>query len=235
MATDMNEIEKIKYHIKLLSEAINPSDHPIASLIISNDWTRADLDVAHDIFEQYDKQLELGNSINWQNFEHAFSDRFGINYQGLKSIVLAFFRNGQWTDVCKAYALRNQCIEFSEIIGDPRNRYGRALEERVDAILRDNKIVYSRDLSIEGDNPKEVDFVVQFPRAKVAIEVKRQLNKRGLEDLETLARKIRIDGIADELWLVLEHTSINDMSMLSTNGHIKIFSIEDLESKLPLS
>ena len=192
----MNEIEKIKYHIQLLSEALNPSDQPIASLVISNDWIRADLDAAHDIFEQYDKALELDNSINWHNFEHAFLDRFGITYQGLKSIVLAFFRNGQWTDVCKAYALKNQCIEFSEIIGDQRDRYGRALEERVAAIFRENKLVYSRDVRIEGGMAKEVDFLVQFPREKVVIEVKRQLNKRGVERLEALAQEIRINGIA---------------------------------------
>jgi hypothetical protein len=230
----MNEIEKIKYHIELLSEALDPSDHPIASLIISNDWIRADLDAAHDIFERYDKQLEMDNSINWHNFEKAFLDRFGINYQGLKSIVLAFFRNGQWTDVCTEYALKNQCIEFSEIIGDQRNRHGSILEERVAAIFRDNKLVYSRDFRIEGLMPKKVDFLVQFPRAKVAIEVKRQLNKRGVESLETLAQQIRITGVADELWLVLEHTSVNDMAMLSKIEQIKIFSIEDLRNKLRL-
>ena len=36
-------------------------------------------------------------------FEQDFNDELGVSYQGLKSIVRAFYRNGQWTTVCEAY------------------------------------------------------------------------------------------------------------------------------------
>ncbi len=36
-------------------------------------------------------------------FEKDFDDELGVSYQGLKSIISAFYRNGQWTNVCEAY------------------------------------------------------------------------------------------------------------------------------------
>lgn len=41
--------------------------------------------------------------MNSGSFEHGFQESLGVNYQGLKSIVLAFYRNSQWTNVCEAY------------------------------------------------------------------------------------------------------------------------------------
>lgn len=35
-------------------------------------------------------------------FERKFSS-LAINYQTLKSVILAFYRNGQWTKICEAY------------------------------------------------------------------------------------------------------------------------------------
>lgn len=97
-------LEKLEFYIKLLSEELNPNESPIASLVIGHDWTEADLDKAHDIFEKYDKLLVDENKINWHAFEKEFKDQLGISYQGLKSIVLAFYRNGQWESVCQSYA-----------------------------------------------------------------------------------------------------------------------------------
>jgi len=228
----MDEIDKIKYHIQLLSEALDPRDHPTASLVISNDWTRSDLDAAHDIFERYDAKLEKDNAVNWHEFEHDFQDRFGIGYQGLKSIVLAFFRNGQWTTVGTAYAINNPCIEFSELVGDQHHRYGRALEDRVAAILMDKHIAYSRNVKVADGKREMVDFLVHFPRVKVAIEVKRQLTERGIVNLDAITREIHASGIADEIWLVLEQTSASDMTALSTIESIELLTLEDLEKKL---
>ena len=95
--------EKLRYQVSLLGEAIDHESHPVESLVISMDWSRSDLNKAHDIFEKWEKQLEQGKVMSSAEFEADFNDELGISYQGVKSIILAFYRNGQWTDVCEAY------------------------------------------------------------------------------------------------------------------------------------
>ena len=73
-------------------------------------------DTAHDIFEKYDNTLEREEPVNWKEFEMELRNTFDIGYQTVKSIVLAFYRNHQWTRVCAEYAKAYECIEFHEII-----------------------------------------------------------------------------------------------------------------------
>lgn len=96
-------IEKLAYHVSLLGQTIDYEKHPVEALILSNDWGQADIDKAHDIFEQWDKRLEQGGVMSTSEFESDFNRELGISYQGLKSIILAFYRNHQWTNVCEAY------------------------------------------------------------------------------------------------------------------------------------
>ena len=96
-------VEKLQYQVSLLGQTIDHNNHPVEALVISMDWGKDDLNKAHDIFERWDKRLEKGEGMNSSEFEHEFSDNLGVSYQGLKSIVLAFYRNGQWTNVCEAY------------------------------------------------------------------------------------------------------------------------------------
>jgi hypothetical protein len=58
------------------------------------------------------------------------------------------------------------------------------------------------------------------------------LNERGVENLKAIAREVRTTGIADEIWLVLECTSVSDVEILSTVGEIKVLIIKSLDSKL---
>ena len=111
----MSEIDKIKYHIKMLGEAIDNKENPITSLVISMDWDDETLDKAHDIFERYHKKLEAKEKIEWSQFEIDLRHTFGINYQTIKSIVLAFYREHRWTEVCIHYAREYECVEFHEI------------------------------------------------------------------------------------------------------------------------
>jgi len=97
-------LEKLEFHVKLLSESLNHTENPIASLVVNFNWSEQDLDSAHDIFEIFDTKLQESEKINWHQFEKEFSEKLHISYQGLKSVVLAFNRNGQWTEVCHAYA-----------------------------------------------------------------------------------------------------------------------------------
>lgn len=97
-------LEKLEFHVKLLAESLNHTENPIASLVVDFNWSEQDLDLAHDIFEMFDTKLHKSEKVNWHELEKEFTEKLNISYQGLKSIVLAFNRNGQWTEVCHAYA-----------------------------------------------------------------------------------------------------------------------------------
>lgn len=97
-------LEKLEFHIKLLAESLNHIENPTASLVVQFNWSEQDLDSAHDIFEMFDKKISESKKVNWYEFEKEFKDKLNLSYQGLKSVVLAFNRNDQWTEVCHAYA-----------------------------------------------------------------------------------------------------------------------------------
>lgn len=99
------ELEKLKYQVQTIGETIDHRAHPVESLILSMDWGEGDIDHAHDIFEKYDNKLQAKEQVNWHEFEMELRNEFGIGYQTVKSIILAFYRNHQWTDVCYGYAM----------------------------------------------------------------------------------------------------------------------------------
>jgi len=103
MAEMAEIIEKLAYHVSLIGETIDYEKHPIEALILSMNWGREDIDKAHDIFERWDQRLENGGAMSTSEFESDFNRELGISYQGLKSVILAFYRNHQWTNVCEAY------------------------------------------------------------------------------------------------------------------------------------
>lgn len=109
------ELEKLKFQMKLVGESLSFEEHPIANLVIEMDWGNEELNIAHDIFEIYDKQIEADEEPNWHAFESEFKSKLGLDYQMLKLVILAFFRNFQWTRVCEVYAKANECMEFHSI------------------------------------------------------------------------------------------------------------------------
>ncbi len=114
----LNEIEKIKYQLRIVGQTINYESHPVEALILSMDWAEGDIDRAHDIFEKYDKKIEKEEKINWHEFEQELKNAFRIEYQTVKSIILAFYNNHQWTNVCYGYAMSFEPttpIEFHQI------------------------------------------------------------------------------------------------------------------------
>lgn len=113
-------IAKLKYQVSILGQAIDYDKHPVKALIMSNDWMPKDIEAAHDIFERWNDRLGKDEEMKSFEFEKEFADNLNIDYQGLKSIILAFYRNGQWTNVCEAYvdSLENSPpIEYDEIMG----------------------------------------------------------------------------------------------------------------------
>lgn len=109
------QLDKLKYQLHLLGEAVDHREYPIPSLILSMDWDDDDLNKAHDIFEKYDNMMEDRKEVNWTAFEMELRETFGIGYQTVKTIILAFFDNGQWQNVCTAYAKAYECVEFHRI------------------------------------------------------------------------------------------------------------------------
>ncbi len=112
------ELQKLKYQVRVLGETVDYDAHPVESLILSMDWGEGDIDRAHDIFETYDNKLEAKEPINWTEFEMELRTEFNIGYQTVKRIVLAFFKNHQWTNVCYGYAMSFEPttpVEFHQI------------------------------------------------------------------------------------------------------------------------
>ncbi|RZM89780.1 MULTISPECIES: hypothetical protein [unclassified Escherichia] len=113
------EIEKIKYHISILGDIIDYHNHPVESLTISMDWNERNINRTHDIFEKYDEKLSNNEKLKWYEFENDLKDELDIEYQMVKQVILAFYKNHQWRDVCYQYALSfgpNIPAEFYQII-----------------------------------------------------------------------------------------------------------------------
>lgn len=112
------ELEKLKYQISVIAETIDYERFPVESLVLQMDWDESQIDSAHDIFEKYDNKLQAKETINWHDLEVDLKNQFNIGYQTVKLIVLAFYRNDQWIEVCKGYAMSfepNAPIEFHRI------------------------------------------------------------------------------------------------------------------------
>jgi len=112
------ELLKLKYQVRTIANTIDYETHPVEALILEMDWQDGDINRAHDIFEKYDNKLEAGEEVNWHGFEMELRREFGIGYQTVKSIILAFYMNHQWTNVCHGYAMSfepNTPVEFHRI------------------------------------------------------------------------------------------------------------------------
>lgn len=96
-------IQKLQYQVSTLGQTINHRQYPVEYLILSKNWSEAQLSTAHDIFEKWDRRLESGEQMNQSAFESDFHEALDEGYQGVKPIVIAFYRNSQWTNVCEAY------------------------------------------------------------------------------------------------------------------------------------
>jgi hypothetical protein len=99
------DIKKLQYQVKVLSQCVDYERYPVESLILEMNWDDGQLNRAHDIFEKYDEKIRANEEVNWREFEMALRDEFSIGYQTVKSIILAFYKNHQWGEVCHGYAM----------------------------------------------------------------------------------------------------------------------------------
>jgi len=115
MEENEKERAKLIYHEKLLNESIDHEKNPIHELVIELDWDEEDLNSVYEIFQEYNNKLENGEDVDWLKFELKLEDRLSIGYQTVKSIILAFYKNHEWTKVCKGYAKQHDVMEFKKI------------------------------------------------------------------------------------------------------------------------
>jgi hypothetical protein len=119
----LQELTKLRYHVDIIGRTIDSDNYPVESLVLSMGWSADELNKAHDIFEKWDKRLEGGGNLDRYEFEQDFADELEVSYQGLKSIILAFYRNHQWTNVCEAYVDSfgpSPAIEYHSIMNRER-------------------------------------------------------------------------------------------------------------------
>ncbi len=161
------EIEKLKFQIQTIGETIDYEQYPLQNLIISFDWSREDLNKAHDIFEEYDEKLQQSKEFNSTEFEHRFRDEFSIGYQEVKSIINGFYRNGQWTSICMLYALDHMVVEFHHIKKD-YNHHANAIKEILTESLK-TRFKGSKTLKEIFHNDKmweNIDLAIKIPFEK---------------------------------------------------------------------
>jgi len=158
------EIEKLKFQIRIIGETIDYDKYPLNDLIISFDWSNKDLNNAHDIFEEYSNILDESNKFDSPEFEHKLRDKFSIGYQEVKSIINAFYKNGQWTSVCMIYALENMVVEFHNI-QDDYNNHVNAIKEILNESLN-NKFEGLKTIEEIFNNDKmwnNIDLAIKLP------------------------------------------------------------------------
>lgn len=78
-------------------------------------WNEETINAIRSIFDDYSLKIINEEKISWNAFEHELRDKFTIGYQIVKQIVLSFYRNHEYVDVCKGYAAQHDVIEFKEI------------------------------------------------------------------------------------------------------------------------
>jgi hypothetical protein len=229
----MSEIEKIKYHLSLLAESLDHRAHPIPSLVISLNWDQAELDAAHDIFQEFNDLIEndggIKEEINWVGFEGLFKERLGIGYQSLKSVVLAFYRNHQWTEVCQLYASAYPSSEFSEINRTANESFeqevGRALGQRGMAFKRNAVLTTGKNVGTE------VDFLLSIFGKIIAIEVKTSITGVSAHQLVSISNSL-VGGKSVDRFIVVSQKLTNVAKDILASNNIEILTLEELKSEI---
>jgi len=78
-------------------------------------WDEGKINHARKTFSIYDEKLKSGEEVNWVYFEHILRDDLGIGYQIVKSVILEFYDNDEFVNVCKGYASVHDVMEFKHI------------------------------------------------------------------------------------------------------------------------
>lgn len=105
-STDLQRLhyqKRIRFQLKTLAETIDEYKFPIEKLILRLDWDQQDLAWTENHFKTFDELLKNNLPLNWAAFEQGLVNHFGIGYDTVEEIVLAYSRTGRWSSVCAAY------------------------------------------------------------------------------------------------------------------------------------
>ena len=75
-----------------------------------------DFEKIKEIFEMYNKKVLEKEDINWGSLEKDLKTKFGYNYQTTKMIIVKYFQQGLYKDLCYQYAKYNDTVEMKQII-----------------------------------------------------------------------------------------------------------------------
>ncbi|KVC62447.1 hypothetical protein WI73_26830 [Burkholderia ubonensis] len=227
------EFQKIKFHIRLLAQVIDASTYPTEALVLSMDWSEDELDIAHDIFEAYEEKLGGPGEVNWHAFERQFKEQLAVSYQALKSIVLAFYRNSQWVDVCVAYAQSAPCVEFNEILRQ-RVDAEASLDDSVEARLVTAGIEYRKNAVLETEQTKVfIDFLCKLDGRSVAIETKQgRFTKMRAVAAAKWAVPLLSTGEVGEVWLITTKPLDDAEVSFLTETNVRIIPLAELADEL---
>ncbi len=109
--------ERLRYQIKLLGAMVY-ARNPIAALVIERDWGEEHLRTAYRIFGDYASKTAGPKGVNWSRFEMDLCNDLGLRQQDIKSIVLAFFRHGEYVGLCRKYAMTKRSPAYREILAE---------------------------------------------------------------------------------------------------------------------
>lgn len=126
MSEAKSEIAKIKFQLHLLGSSIDHHSHPLESLVLSFDWSSEDLRKAEECFLEAQEAIDHNEKFTRSKFENSLKQKLDLDFQDVKSVVIAFYRGGQWVDVCKRYAEsfgENPPLEIKYGIQDSQRDY----------------------------------------------------------------------------------------------------------------
>ena len=112
------ELEKVKFHLRKMSEEIDSKSCPLACLSITMDWSEGDLKNVIDMFYRYREALHNGEKIDLEVLRNSLMNLTNSNYDEVKDIIVALYRSQRFevVEVCEKFAEANSCAEFNEIL-----------------------------------------------------------------------------------------------------------------------
>ena len=112
------ELEKVKFHLRKMSEEIDSESCPLAWLSITMDWSEGDLNNVIDMFYGYRKALQNGEKIDFGELRNSLMSITNSDFDKVKEIILALYRSQRFevAEVCRKFAEAYDYTEFNEIL-----------------------------------------------------------------------------------------------------------------------
>ena len=98
-----NEIAKIKYHISILAQSVKFIS--IDGLAVELNLSKQEFGKLFKICDKFERQIDDKKPFNYYEFESVLKDKFGIDYQGIKTLIRNFIEYNHFTHLAYVYQL----------------------------------------------------------------------------------------------------------------------------------